>query len=394
MSDERNNARFAAWLRERHPGRAPAGLVGATMDALEHEAPRRWLRFSGPLAWASAAATVVVVGVVTAVVIGLLPLRPTPVGPSTSHSPSTNSSTTPSAGADYRTAQVIARLPLPHPDAQTAFDERIAVTPEAIWVADASATYLVRIDVATNQVTSVPIDPSSLAAGDAGLWMIGPVGGAPGPDTSDLSRVDLTTGRPTLVASIPPAGSIAVGLGGVWVADGDIRLYDPDTGTLLRSFPNPGLEIDAACGALWSWDAPTPTGGATLMRLDPQTGEVLEEIPVPVMWHPLVQIGDTCWIGASPLIGIQPGHGVVASYILGAIQVAGSTVWQWNTDGQVAQIDVATGNRTGPVWQLPAQDLHADPKGEADWRILSAGGSLWVLGGDQIVRYDIPTSGS
>ncbi len=299
----------------------------------------------------------------------------------------------PTASNASSTADVIARLPLPHPDAQTASDGQTAVTSGAIWVADARGSYLVRIDVATNTVTDVPIEPASLAAGDAGLWMISPVGGAPGPATMDLSRVDLTTGRVARVASVPPIGRIAVGLGAVWQAADDIRVYDPDSGTLLRSFPNPGIDIAVACGALWSWGQPSSAsaGGAVLRRLDPQTGTVLEAFPVPIEAHRLVQRGDTCWTtDGSTLIGIQPGQGIVATHSLASIQIAGDTIWQWTSGGAVQQIDPVSGTPSGPVWQLPTQDLHVDAKGQPDWRILSAGGSLWVLNGDEIVRYAIP----
>lgn len=74
------------------------------------------------------------------------------------------------------------------------------------------------------------------------------------------------------------------------------------------------------------------------------------------------------------------------------IQMAGDTLWNTTASGLIQRIDPRTGAATGEAWQLPAEDLHRDPKGQADWRLLSAGGSLWLLGGDRIVRYDIPTS--
>jgi hypothetical protein len=314
------------------------------------------------------------------------PGSPTPAG---------LASPSPVPTTEYRDAQVLARIPLPHPDVQTAIPEEVAVTDQAIWVADARSSHLVRIDLATNRVSAdVAIEPAILAAGAAGLWMLSPWGEAPSPPTVDLSRVNLESGGVQVVAHIPTSGSLAVGLGGVWVMDDLLRLYDSATGHLLRQLPAAGLGVDVACGALWTWQPGGEQTGWLLERLDPATGHPLAQIPLPdgVDFN-LSDFDGLCWTyGTGTLYGIAPDGSVVVQAPAGQAQIAGGTVWAWTTGGVVQRLDPRTGQGTGPAWRLPQQDLHQDPKGMPDWRLLSAGGSLWLLAGDEVVRFAIPTA--
>lgn len=321
----------------------------------------------------------------------------TPSPTATPHtSASIAASPSPFPTPEVHDAQVIARIPLPHPNAQTTFGQQIAVTDEAIWIGDYFGEHLMRVDLATNRISAdVAIEPPLLATGDGALWMLSPWGGAPGPPTMSLSRVDLETGATHLVAELPPAGGLAVGLGGVWLADGDLRLIDPASGSVIRRLPVFQFGISVACGELWSWDLSSAAAEMAwlLDRLDPLSGEVLEEIALPEgLTVGLVEIDGLCWTQTgSALFGIKPGEGLVIRTRDGSPQIVGDTVWHVTTRGRVQRLDPMTGSRSGPVWQLPQGDLHVDPKGGADWKLLSAGGSLWVLGGDEIVRYAVPT---
>lgn len=306
----------------------------------------------------------------------------------------------PATSAAAQDAPVVARIPLPHPDAQTVFDGQFAVTNDAIWIADARGSYLVRVDVATNRISEVQIEPPDLSAGDAGLWMISPVGEAPGPQTITLSRVDLKTGRVSFAMSLPGGSRLAVGLGGVWVTDGELRLLGPTNLKVLRQFRVDGNTIEVACGALWNWaSSPDYLHPWRLQRLDPLNGRVLEQISLPDAVIPgrLQEIAGLCWTTTySGLLGIEPGHGISVTTSTGPggrPQIAGTSVWSWSADGVIQRIDTRTGMSIGNAWRLPEQDLHSDPKGQPDWRLLSAGGSLWLLGGNEIVRYRIPTGG-
>jgi hypothetical protein len=96
MSDNQSDPRFKAWVLERAPRSAPAGLVARAITALEAEPRRRSRRWSalGGLAFVPAAAAVVVVGLLGALV--LLPRTPAAF-PGESATPAPSSSTTPMA---------------------------------------------------------------------------------------------------------------------------------------------------------------------------------------------------------------------------------------------------------------------------------------------------------
>ena len=314
----------------------------------------------------------------------------------------TAASATPLASVGPLVAPVVARISLPHPDAQTADEYQVAVTDDAIWIAGGGReSALTQVDVATNQVASdVRIEPALLSAAGSGLWMLSPWGFIPGPASMDLSRVDLQTGQPQLVAEVPANLRMAVGQAGVLLADGELRLLDAASGEVIRVIDGqPPNGISVACGALWGWDLPPSENDLqwTLSRLDPETGQRLDQIHLPDGVHQgLTEIDGLCWTNAgSDLYGISPRDGsVITSTVPGTdkIQMAGGTMWSTSASGLIQRVDPRTGAPMGEAWQLPPEDQHRDPKGQPDWRLLSAGGSLWLLGGDRVVRYDIPAS--
>lgn len=385
--------RFRAWLAERAAQRAPDGLIHRAMqevDRLSQERgwSARWpmLRFAAPM---TATALVVI-----AVVAGTLLLNRPPevVGPQ----PTVSLAQTPQPSVPPRDAEVTARIALPHPDPQTAFEEQVAVTDGAIWTAGFSGTNLIQISASTNQVVSdVPIDPAQLAAGDGQLWTLTPWGEIPGPATMQLSRVDLATGKPQAVAEVSVANRMAVGLGGIWLANGELRLLDGTSGHLVRSLPVSPVRLSTACNALWAWGLGEEPSWM-LDRLDPETGKVLDHYVFPEGISPeLTEVDGMCWThNQSTLYGVRAGQAarVIASQVSGTLQIAGDSVW--SIAGSVIQrVDPRSGTAMGQAWRLPADDLRiVNAKIGPDWRLLSAGGSLWLLRGDAIIRYAIPTS--
>jgi hypothetical protein len=298
----------------------------------------------------------------------------------------------------YGEPGIIARIALPLASAQT-LDIRAAAADEAIFLtayAEGSA-YLARVDLATNALTDIALDDlACLAAADEEVWMMSPCGALQGPPPSvSLSRVDVLTGQPSLVANLDSVSNFAFGLGGVWATDGELQLLDAASGAVIRRLPWSSIGPAVACGELWGWkqSADEQNPGWVLDRLDQLTGAILEEFVLPEVVLPgLVEIDGRCWTnGVSNLYGIAPGKDLTVTPSVGPTQFAGSTVWSTTERGVVQQLDPMTGDAVGAAWQLPAQDLHLDPKGRPDWRLLSAGGSLWLLSGNEIVRYRIPT---
>lgn len=364
----------------------------------------RWRLFSWPsLAAASAAASVVVIAIGLAGLPrggfsnrGVAPSLSSQATPSTTAVPSSVPTASPLPAP--RPAQVLARIRLPYPDAQTAFDEQVAVTDHAIWTVF-RGTHLVQISTITNSVVSdVSVDYPVLAAGGGALWTLGPVGLIPGPDHTVLSRVDLSTGVPHAIARVSPNPWWDAGLGGVWVLvnNRELWLLDGTTGDVLRHLaPRGGLmtNLSIGCDSLWAWRSGDGSN-ETLQRLDPETGEVLRDFRMPEdARRRVVEIDGSCWtLGDGSIYRLGQDGQVDSSRLSGHAWIAGASVWTIQND-VLQRIEPSTGEPVGTAWRLPAQDVRVDiPKIGVDWQLLSAGGSLWLLRGDELIRYGIAAS--
>jgi len=256
---------------------------------------------------------------------------------------------------------------------------------------------LVRVDLATNRMTAAPlIDPSALQVGDGRLWAISPADVAPSPSTATLSRISLATGDVQKVARIPYGQHFAVGLGAVWVLNDGLMKIDPQDGRILSVFATTGIEVLVGCGSLWIWDLPSAVG-SVLRHVDPESGRILGMLTLADDSKPtLIGTPDQCWLATRS--GVQPVLDGTAGPMVpwgNRLTPVGDSLWGvlWSvvTGGYVRQIDPATGAASN-YWRLPAQDLAVNAKGSADWRLLSAGGSLWLLNGAGLVRYDVSTA--
>jgi streptogramin lyase len=93
----------------------------------------------------------------------------------------------------------------------------VGIAPGAVWISNAGADSLARIDPSTNRVTVVPVGRrpcSGLAVGFGAVW-------APICGDARIDRVDLQSNQ--VVAQIPTSigdseGGIAAGEGAVWLA--------------------------------------------------------------------------------------------------------------------------------------------------------------------------------
>lgn len=98
------------------------------------------------------------------------------------------------------------------------------------------------------ETVPLPGEVTDIAAGDAGVWILDGSAGT-------VTRIDgPALGDPIRVGSMP--SSIAVGLGAVWVSDGDGNLYraDPQLGTteaIELGAPLGPIAIDDKNGAVW-----------------------------------------------------------------------------------------------------------------------------------------------
>jgi branched-chain amino acid transport system substrate-binding protein len=182
------------------------------------------------------------------------------------------------ARVDPATRTVRARIPLPRrPGAATELTEdHIAVERDAIW-AIAPDYAVVRIDPRSNRIVATirGVQARAVAAGDAGVWVLGIDG--------EIARIDRAANRYGARDRIRASAvaSLAVGGGAAWVSA-------PGDGTVWRVQPGPHLvmrtvdagtgvaDLSFGAGALW---AVNPLRG-TLSRIDPRTNQVSRTVRV------------------------------------------------------------------------------------------------------------------
>ena len=122
-------------------------------------------------------------------------------------------------------------------------------------------------------------------------------------------------------------------------------------------------------GDLWLYESDNP-GGVDLMRISARTGEVLQRLRVPKVWHPVLAYNDEgLWVapsgqsGSSELYLVAPGataatpvfhfpdHGL-AKWIVGS----GDALWlnaQPQAVSDVGMVWMLRGPEAKPVWHVP-----------------------------------------
>ncbi len=167
----------------------------------------------------------------------------------------------------------------------------LAVGGGLIWVVNfgLNADTVSRIDPRTNQVIGEPIvtgkGPLSMAVGDGSVWVANH-------DARTITRIDLDTNQ--VVAKIPVPSEphrVAYGAGVVWVAnwhDNSVSRIDPKTNRVVGEPIPIGFRagnIAVGHGSVWvTSDYRGPLDArpedVVLVRIDPQTAQAVETIPV------------------------------------------------------------------------------------------------------------------
>jgi Tol biopolymer transport system component len=202
---------------------------------------------------------------------------------------------------------------------------RIAIGEDAVWAlastGESGSDVLVRIDPATDRAvatTSLAPGPWYVAAGAGAVW----VGF---PNSSMIQRVDAATNEVTGQIRLPGDGvtSIAADDQAVWVevihdrSDQGLQnlaslvRIDPQTSEVVATIPLEGLsgyddEIAIGTGVVWvagvNLTGPSEERGADLLRIDPITNTVSAVLPVSAF---SVQAGtDAVWVTA-PADGVN-----------------------------------------------------------------------------------------
>ena len=130
----------------------------------------------------------------------------------------------------------------------------MAVGEGALWViGDPVDRRVFRVDRRTGKIlgiTSLPVAPRSIAAGEGGVWVTGLIDDV-------VVRLDPATGRRLQVIDVGRgATGVAVGAGAVWVAsaiDREVSRIDPATGEVVARVAVDGAPREIAVGAGGVW---------------------------------------------------------------------------------------------------------------------------------------------
>jgi TolB protein len=239
-------------------------------------------------------------------------------GPSWQPLPSPSATPTPSEPTPAPTLSTVAL-----PDGLGA--SRLAIGEGAVWAlassGEADSSVLVRIDPATVEVlatTSLEADPWYVATGAGAVW----VGS---PRSSMIQRVDTATNEVAGQIQLPGDGvsAIAADDQAVWVeviqdrSDlgqpniASLLRIDPQTNQIVTTIPLEGMsgyddEITIGAGAVWvagvNLTGPSEERAANLLRIDPITNTISVALPVDAF---SVSAGlDAVWV-TSPADGVN-----------------------------------------------------------------------------------------
>jgi YVTN family beta-propeller protein len=172
---------------------------------------------------------------------------------------------------------------------------RIAVSRDAVWIADADAGAVMRID-ATNLVTTIPVGrrPSAIAVGEGAVWVAASL-------DDSVARIDPDRGAAIATISVGRAPSgVAVGAGAVWVAnsgDGTVSRIDPKRNEVVATIDVGGSPSDIAVGAGTVWvsvqaavlaegGSPVRAGGVARINAEDDVGSMDPALaPDPLSWQ-------------------------------------------------------------------------------------------------------------
>ncbi|MFN2589826.1 MAG: hypothetical protein ABR518_03545 [Actinomycetota bacterium] len=237
-----------------------------------------------------------------------------------------------------------------------------------------------------------------VAAGFGAIW----VGGVHGTGEFTVARIAPETNE--IVARIPTGGvsQVAAGAGGVWIAGEELGLQiqriDPTTNEVVAAIPGAGAPLAATSDALWASGrrlGEDPPG--SVVKIDPQTNAVVDEIEIPV--SPLdIEVGEgAVWVlgynggvvrvdidtGLVEQIDIDPhGH---------EIAVGAGYVWVPGWLHDFADVGTGSGDRT-VIARIDAGtgQVLEDPLATASFRPFDVGeGGVWFLGRKGICRLSL-----
>ncbi len=174
-------------------------------------------------------------------------------------------------------------------------ENHLAATDEALWAVSPDFS-LARVDGRSSAVTAVsrPFPVQAVAAGPAGVWILGTSG--------EVARIDEATGRVAAQVRVPATsvGAIAVGIDAAWVtspSDGTLWRVDARRPVLLGSVDVGAGAGDVEADAQAVWVA-NPLAG-TVTEVDAATTAVKRTVAVGGVPRSLAADGDRVWVALS-----------------------------------------------------------------------------------------------
>lgn len=177
--------------------------------------------------------------------------------------------------------------------------------------------------------------PLALAAGEGAAWVsLGCQGTDPGP--GELVRVDSSTG--TIERIHPRAlGPLVVAHGSLWAADGATLLrINPDTGDVLATIPLSQGPSALSADDEAVWVLSSHQDSESLERIDPATNRVVAKVPV---------IGDLPEAASTRRVTLDFEVGEGSAWVLSLGIGRGGSI----SDGFVLRVDLETGRISGQV---------------------------------------------
>jgi streptogramin lyase len=172
---------------------------------------------------------------------------------------------------DIAGRKIVAEIQVGDPAKSTYGDpQMVAVSGDSIWVAQCAEKKLARIDPATDQIVDsiqLDVEPYALVIDGNILWVTSF-------EANQVLRVDLQTKEITAIQDIENALGVAVGGGSVWVAEhrtGNLVRMDPNTGSVIERIHLPDgstpENVIFAEGSAWVAN----NLGNSISRVDAQT---------------------------------------------------------------------------------------------------------------------------
>jgi virginiamycin B lyase len=240
----------------------------------------------------------------------------------------------------------------------------LAITPDAVWVANDQFKAVQRINPKTNKVVAkidFPAEPcSGLAVGFGSLWV--PLCGEP----AALARVDLKTNLITATLPFGPAdseGGITASSDSIWLVTdkgGTLSRIDPETNTVRQKVPTePGSANPLfSDGLIWITNSTQALGTITVVNAS--TGQMEFSVPTGSHLRFLTAGAGAIWVldqGDGAILKVErigamrtvthipagiPGTG-------GEICFDGKSIWATVFDIPLTRIDAKT-NRVVRQW--------------------------------------------